>query len=124
LSHIAEELVFYAATGLRPRSDIGWRTLTSSQQIFEAYQRFVRDNLAIYSEYLSAPDNETLMGKSRSDDDFTTRGASWAFLRYLADQTPSEDAELFRALVNSPIGGVENLDQVLEISPLTWMQRW
>ena len=30
LSHMAEELVFYRATGLNPGADIGWNTLTSS----------------------------------------------------------------------------------------------
>lgn len=124
LSHIAEELVFYAATGLRPRTNIDWERVTSEEAIFSAYSRFVRDNLSIYSSYLEEPEDESLMGKSPRDDDFTTRGATWAFLRYLADQTPGEDAALFHALVNSPIGGLENLQRVLETDALTWMQRW
>jgi hypothetical protein len=124
LSHIAEELVFYAATGFRPRTDINWGRVTTAEANFTSYHRFIRDNLSIYANYLRTPDDESLMGKSPSDDDFTTRGATWAFLRYLADQTPGEDAALFRALVNSPIGGLENLERALETDPLTWMQRW
>jgi hypothetical protein len=124
LSHIAEELVFYAATGLRPRSEIDWETLSGAEAPFNAYSRFIRSNMSIYSEYLQSPDNESLMGKSPSDDDFETRGATWAFLRYLADQTPTADAALFYALVNSPVAGLSNLERVLETDPLTWMQRW
>lgn len=124
LSHIAEELVFYAATGLRPRSDIDWALITAADPVLDAYNRFVRDNLSIYANYLETPEGESLMGKSSSDDDFTTRGATWAFLRYLADQTPGEDAALFHALVNSPIGGLANLRRALDTDPLTWMQRW
>lgn len=124
LSHIAEELVFYAATGLRPRTEIGWERVTTSEATFSAYSRFIRDNMSIYSNYLDSPDSESLMGKSPNDDDFTTRGATWAFLRYLADQTPSPDAELFHSLVNSPVGGLANLRRALETEPLTWMQRW
>lgn len=124
LSHIAEELVFYAATGLRPRADIDWKALNGSAPTLDAYRRFVRDNIGIYADYLESPDNESLLGKSARDDDFTTRGAAWAFLRYLADQIPTDDAELFHALVNSPVAGVENLDRVLDTSALSWMQRW
>jgi hypothetical protein len=124
LSHISEELVFFAATGMRPGSDIDWATLSGSEATFNAYTRFVRDNMSIYADYLEAPDNETLMGKSADDDDFETRGAIWAFLRYLADQIPSDDADLFRALVNSPVGGLANLERALEGDPRTWMQRW
>ena len=124
LSHVAEELVFYAATGVRPRSDIDWEMLSGSEALFSAYRRFVRDNMSSYADYLDSPDNETLMGKRADDDDFPTRGATWAFLRYLADQTPTDDAELFLSLVNSPISGLENLEKALELDPRTWMQRW
>ena len=124
LSHIAEELVFYAATGLQPGRDLGWSVIRHSEATLDAYERFVRDNMSIYATYLGSPDEESLMGKSERDDDFTTRGAAWAFLRYLADQTPTEDAALFRALVNSPVAGVQNLRRVLDTDPLTWMQRW
>jgi hypothetical protein len=124
LSHVAEELVFYAATGVRPRSDIDWEMLNASEPLFNAYRRFVRDNMGSYADYLDSPDNETLMGKRSDDDDFPTRGATWAFLRYLADQIPTDDAELFLALVNSPIAGMENLESALEMDPRMWMQRW
>lgn len=124
LSHLAEELVFYAATGLRPGLDLGWERVTSSQPVLDAYNRFVRDNLSIYASYLDGPEDESLMGKSSNDDDFSTRGATWAFLRYLADQTPGDDAALFHALVNSPIGGIDNLRRALGSDPTVWMQRW
>jgi hypothetical protein len=37
----------------------------------------------------------------------------WAFLRYAADRRNGDDAELWRALVNSPIAGLANLQSVL-----------
>jgi hypothetical protein len=124
LSHVAEELAFYAATGLRPRSNLGWEALNASAPGLDAYRRFVRGNMSNYANYLQSPENETLMGTRRDDDDFPTRGATWAFLRYLADQTPTPDAELFRSLVNSPVAGLKNLEAVLGGDAHAWMQRW
>lgn len=124
LSHMAEELVFYRATGLNPARNISWNTIISNRSIAEAYSRFARDNLSFYAEYLSDPDGESPLGKSLNDDDFTTRGAGWAFLRYLADQGEQEDAALFQALVNSPVAGVENLRQALGSDPLQYLQWW
>ncbi len=124
LSHMAEELVFYRATGLNPGADIGWNTLTSSSALLEAYSRFARDNISFYAEYLSDPAAESPLGKSQSDDDFATRGAGWAFLRYLADQVEEEEAVLFQRLVNSPVAGVENLRHALGSDPMHYMHGW
>ena len=124
LSHMAEELVFYRATGLSPGRDIGWSTLTARGAVLEAYSRFARDNISFYAEYLSDPAAESPLGKSLSDDDFATRGAGWAFLRYLADQVEEDDAALFQRLVNSPVAGVENLSRALGSDPMQYMHGW
>jgi hypothetical protein len=110
LSHIAEELVFYRASGLAPRANIGGGPLamgTPGRDAFDAYQR---SNFGRYQQYLRSPEgNSPLAG----DDELATRGATWSFLRYLADRVRPADGDFWRKLVNSRWTGVVNLDSVL-----------
>lgn len=120
LSHMAEELLFYEDSGLQPRSNIGDSVL-ASQAIINSLLRFMVQNLGRYDYYI---ENVTTNSPTNSEDLLETRGAAWAFLRYLADHTERGDAELLRALVNSRIAGFENLEAVLDEDPIDWLQRW
>ncbi len=109
LGHAAEELLFYAATGLEPRSNISFEDLTTSA-MFDAINRFMAQNLVRYGLYLEKITSES---PTSGEDDLESRGATWAFLRYAADLSPLSDAEFFQLLVNSPQVGFDNLDSVL-----------
>lgn len=120
LAHIAEELLFYRASGLTPRRNITLETITSSPRVRSALNSYGIDNIARYITYLVEPDSNSLLG----NDDLPTRGASWAFLRYSADRRAGNDRDLWFGLVNSQTSGVANLQQVLRVNPIDWMQDW
>lgn len=121
LSHIAEELIFYEATSLEPRQNIGIEALTADQATVDAANGYMIQNFLRFFTYLVSPDEESLLGV----DNLATRGASWAFLRYAADQEDSPDQEFFFDLVNATNSGIGNLNQVLtEFEAIELIQRW
>lgn len=120
LSHIAEELMFYAVTPLGPRQNIDLEALRSSPQILQAVNTYQVSNLGRYNTYLENPDTASLLGV----DNLPTRGASWAFLRYAADLESGPDSTFFFRLVNSTTSGVANLTSALGVSAIDLMQNW
>jgi hypothetical protein len=84
LSHIAEELLFYHASGdLRPKQNIGLAQLQANATRASAFNSYMSSNAARLSSYLKDP---SAHAPYDPDDDLETRGASWSFLRYLADR--------------------------------------
>jgi len=84
LSHIAEELIFYEASGgLTPKLNIGIDAIRTSQARLDAFNSYMISNSARFSTYLKDPSGNAPYQK---DDDLATRGAIWSFLRYLADR--------------------------------------
>ena len=84
LSHIAEELVFYHASGdLRPKQNLGIAQIQSSQQHVDAFNFYMGSNTGRISSYLKDPSAHAPYDK---DDDLPSRGAIWSFLRYLGDR--------------------------------------
>ena len=118
LAHVAEEVLFYAAAGLAPRSNIADVGIGTARN---AFFRFGYQNPVRYSFYLEDVTRQSPTGL----DNLESRGAAWSFLRYVADQTESLDEELFRSLVNSKMSGIENLEEVLQTEDAAeWFQRW
>jgi hypothetical protein len=120
LSHMAEELLFYAASGLQPESNITMELLRSAPELLDAANSYQVSNLLRYYLFLERADRYSPMGA----DGLETRGAVWAFLRYVADHTSRSDATLFEALTNSRVSGLENLNEVLGSGSLEWLRRW
>lgn len=118
LSHIAEELVFYRASGLGPRQNIGASQLQPGSETRAAFDTFLRGNFGRYHAYLRAPEVNSPIA---SDDLVTTRGATWAFLRYVADHAGQTDGDLWRRLVNSQLTGVSNIEAALQGTGLTML---
>jgi hypothetical protein len=121
LSHVAEELMFYETTGLDPRQDI------DSDKIYaegstgtEAFNRYMYGNLGRFDRFIQSPHDWSVMGK----DGHETRGAAWSFLRYVADVDPGDDDALFRALVDGPFAGLDNLNAALGQDVLRLMEDW
>ena len=109
LSHVAEELVFYAETGLAPRANIDATTLRSSSAYVDAFNEDAISNFSRLESYLGAPSSNSPFA---DNDDLATRGATWSFLRYAADHTGSDDGTTWYQLVNSTTTGVANLQRV------------
>lgn len=118
LSHIAEELLFYAAAHLHPGLNLTLDTLRSSDAIRVPANNYAVGNLADYITFLERPDTASLMDV----DNLAMRGAIWSFLRYAADRSGS--STFFYDLVNSTTAGVDNLRNVIGSDPLAWMRDW
>ena len=121
LSHVAEELSFYAASGLAPGENLDITRLRSSQAILDAVNEYQVNNLSRYASYLRAPQANSPVAPN---DSLATRGATWAFLRYAADRRGGDQAQLWSALVNSTTSGVANLQAALGADPLPWLRDW
>jgi hypothetical protein len=121
LSHVAEELMFYQTTPYSPRQNLDERQVLSSRAVADAFFRYGYFNAVRYLFYLENPDEESLMAV---EDKLETRGATWSFLRYAADQAAADDEVFFRSLVNSRISGLGNLGAVLGTDPIDLMQTW
>lgn len=117
LSHVAEELVFYHASGLAPGDNLGASEVRSSSRTVDAANRYAIPNLLRVDNYLREVEVE---GPFQSDDDLATRGASWQFLRYAIDRDGDNARVLLSALVDSPESGLENLESVFGADPRAW----
>jgi hypothetical protein len=121
LSHIAEEVLFYAETNRRPRSNISRATLAAGES--ESLNRYMGSNLVRYGLYLERVTAHSVFG-AENFGSLEMRGASWAFLRYLADHSGRADEEFFRSLVQTERTGVENLRGTIDEEPLEALRRW
>jgi hypothetical protein len=120
LSHIAEELIFYRASGVAARQNIDYERLVSTTTIRDAVNTYQLSNILRFVAYLRDPAGSPLT----AGDDLGTRGAVWSFLRYAADRKDGDDRALFHALANSTSTGMTNLEEALGASPLEWMRDW
>jgi hypothetical protein len=116
LSHIAEELVFFRASGLSARSNLTAAQFPPGSAARTAFDNYAASNLGRYRQFLMAPESNSPLA---NDDFLSTRGASWAFLRYLADRARPTDGDFWRRLVNSRWSGAANADSVLAGSGVT-----
>jgi hypothetical protein len=117
LSHIAEELLFYAASGLTPRQNITLTTLRSSQTILDAVNAYQISNFGRLIEYVEDPEARSPYA---NDDELATRGATWQLLRYAADRSTAAQQSIWFNLANSRSAGITNFVAVFgtDFSPL------
>lgn len=109
LSHIAEELLFYRASGLGPLQNIDLDRLRSSRRILDAVNAYQVSNLGRLRKYLEDPERQS---PYQLDDDLATRGSAWALLRYAADQKSPSQQPIWFALVNNVEVGLANFTKV------------
>jgi hypothetical protein len=120
LSHVAEELVFYRASGTTPRQNIGGSSF-GTPTFDEAFARYMAPNFGRLHTFLESPQS---FSPYSSNDDLGTRGAAWAFLRYAADRRGSSDGDVWQRLVNSTTYGFDNLAAVFGSGVLVMMHDW
>ena len=123
LAHIAEELAFYRASGLAPRQNISADMVQSSQRISGAFNTFGVANIRRYREFLISA---LTSSPYANNDNITTRGAIWAFLRYAADRRGGLESSTWFQLANSPSGsrGIQNLMSVFGPDLASWVRDW
>ena len=109
LSDIAVELVFDHAAGLSPRQNIGGEHF-GTQPFDGLFSMYMASSFADLGVFLQDP--QTYSPYS-SGYDPGTRGAVWAFLRYVADHRGSSDGDIWLRLTNSQVSGFDNLFDVV-----------
>jgi hypothetical protein len=118
LSHVAEELVFYRASGRTPRANIAEADIPTGTRARNAFFLYQVANFVRYRTYLRAPDANSPLNPK---DFVETRGAAWSFLRYMADRTRAIDGDMWYRLVNSQLTGAANVDALLAEAGLTML---
>ncbi|MDQ3697831.1 MAG: hypothetical protein M3373_07385 [Gemmatimonadota bacterium] len=121
LSHIAEELMFYHASGLSPRGNLTLEDIRASAQRVDAFNAYQTSNFGRLDEYLPDPEGQSPWA---DDDDLATRGATWQMLRYLADRKGGSESSFWRALVSSTRTGVDNLNRESGINHIDAIRDW
>jgi hypothetical protein len=121
LAHVAEELLFYKTAGVSPRSNLDVTALRSSTAILSAFNNYESSNFARYDDYLLKPSDYSPIA---DNDSLATRGASWSFLRYAADQKASADGAIWHDLANSTTTGVANLQNVFGTGIINLLRDW
>ena len=124
LSHVAEELNFFRASGRAPRANID-ASAFNDPRFVSAYSTFEVNNFNRYKSYLARPETQAPIGSDPSDDDLPTRGAIWNFLRYAADHLPlGQENNFWQALANSRTAGIPNLTAALGAAPGPLVRDW
>lgn len=124
LSHVAEELVFHRQARSAPRRNLG-ASHFGTAGYDAAFIQYVNSNIARYRTFLQ----ETALYSPFADESGTgtglqARGASWAWLRYLADHRGTGDGDVWRRLANSSTSGFANVREVFGVDPLESIRDW
>jgi hypothetical protein len=120
LSHIAEELLFYAASARSSGGNITIDILRGSNSLLNSFNRFGIENFHRFSDHLRDPTDASPI----SGDDLATRGAIWAFLRYAADRHPSDEPTFWRSFIEHNGTGFANLANAVGDDALSWLHDW
>jgi hypothetical protein len=90
LAHIAEELLFYRESGTLPRTNLDVPAIQARVRGPQAFNEDMSGNETRYGARAPSTGSYLLNPAGNSpyadNDDLSTRGAAWNWLRYLADQ--------------------------------------
>jgi hypothetical protein len=121
MSAIAEELVFYKASGLAPKQNLTFAALTASSGIQNAFNNYQSDNISRLWYYLREPE---LHSPIFDEGTVAGRGALWQFLRYVADQSSVGEPALWHKLVSSSQTGISNLAAAARVDVRAFEHEW
>jgi hypothetical protein len=125
LSHIAEELMFYQASGMSPRLNIRLGTdptngIQLNTKRVAAFNAYANQNFGRFKGWISRPD--TTGAFKQNQNSLAVRGAIWAFLRYSADRVNGNDQTFWYNMVNSNLEGLPNIQNAIGADPNTWLR--
>lgn len=121
LSHVGEELAYYAKSGFAPRQNLGAPQVFASQAQFNNFVEYQDNNLTRLRTYLESPEGNSPIA---NNDELETRGATWWLLRYLADRKGGSESAFWMSLVNTTNVGFANLQSAMGTDPLPYMRDW
>jgi hypothetical protein len=116
LAHSCEELLYYRESGKQPRqhyTDADIRV--NSRPTYPLWKADAASNFQRFIEYLRDPGSSSPIDEA--NDELSTRGASWSFLRYAIDRTFTSDAGVFTKFGNSTTTGLGTVSFALGTDP-------
>jgi hypothetical protein len=119
LSHVAEELIYYAASGHAPGQNLGWAELGATPTQLGRFRQYQQSNIGRLYSWTIFPSTN---GPFLQVDNLAVRGTAWAFLRYSADRKGGNQAALWNSLTFSPDTGMTNLTHGLGTDPRPWVR--
>jgi len=122
LSHIAEELLYYRESGLTPRMNLTDSLIRIINR--PTYPLWKSDAAANFQRFLTYIRNPGANSPYADDDELETRGATWAFLRYLADRLGPNDGNIWQRFDNSTVTGFATLQVVIGSAPAPYFKDW
>jgi hypothetical protein len=124
LAHIAQELLFYRASGLAPKQNIALQTLLSSQVVLDAANTHQAGTVFLLGEYLRDPESRSPYSGAASQALESVRGATWQLLRYAADRRTTAEQTLWFGLANSKTTGTANFEAATGTDILALVRDW
>ena len=122
LSHIAEELLYYRESGLAPRTNLTDSLVRIiNKPTYGFWKSDAASNFSRFLDYLRGPGDNTPYA---DDDELSTRGATWSFLRYAADHLAATDGAIWQRFDNSVVTGQATLRVALGTNPAPLFRDW
>ena len=122
LSHEAEELFYYREAGKGPRQNLTDADIRlASSANYTLWKQDAAQNFGRFGSFLDAP---SAGSPDALNDNLSTRGATWSFLRYAADRLYPTDGDVWYRLVNSTTSGLATLRLAFGPDPVGLMRDW
>jgi hypothetical protein len=119
LSHIAEELLYYHESGMQPRQGLTDALIRSNPAKYAIWKADASSNFARLLEYIGDPGASSPIDDA--NDELSTRGASWSFLRYAVDRAFTSDAGVWSRFSNSIQTGLSTVALGLQTDPRPYL---
>jgi hypothetical protein len=115
ISHIAEELLYYHEAAIQPRQNLGDAGIRPNAAKYAIWKADAASNFSRLLDYLADPGGSSPIDDA--NDELSTRGASWSFLRYSVDRLFPSDAGVWARFTGSTTTGLSTVQAGLLTAP-------
>ena len=119
LSHVAEELLYYHESGMQPRQGLTDALIRANASKYAMWKADASSNFSRLLEYIGDPAGASPIDEA--NDELSTRGASWSFLRYAVDRAFTSDAGVWSRFSNSTRTGINTVALGLQTDPRPYL---
>jgi hypothetical protein len=119
LSHIAEELLYYRESGMQPRQHLTDALIRPTAAKYAHWKADASSNFSRLLDYIEDPGGASPIDDV--NDELSTRGAAWAFLRYAVDRAFTSDAGVWLRFSNSVQTGLNTVQDGLLTDPRPYL---
>lgn len=119
LSHIAEELLYYRESGMQPRQGLTDALIRANPAKYALWKADAASNFGRLLEYIDDPGAASPI--DNENDELSTRGAAWAFLRYAVDRAFTTDDGVWARFSNSTRQGLNTVALGLQTDPRPYL---